>query len=424
MELLPAQHAQLAFEDEILALTRQLEEIECYCENGKGKNRAGTLPNDEAATLMFRDEVEAYLSFLSDRMLAQSVALAEDSEEEEEETQAGDDRSTDNLTSICDFPLSKNNARIPCCDEDYSGSEVAGPSVTYTQRQEEMIQRLSTQSQCCVCYDTFPPFRTLQLENCDHIYCAGCLKSLFIRATKDQSLFPPRCCREAIPLPLVEADMSEQELIQFGSAAVEFTTTDRTYCSNTGCGKFIPPSRITADQAECAACNSSTCTMCKETYHHDDCASDPALQATLSLASREGWQRCFSCRTLVQLGTGCYHMTCKCRAEFCYLCGLQWRTCSCERWNEQRLVERAQEVVDREANHGLPPADRELRVARMREDLRDHHECEHPGRFERIFGSGRTRFECEICGDQHRKYILECRRCHMRACEDCRRNRI
>jgi hypothetical protein len=128
----------------------------------------------------------------------------------------------------------------------------------------------------------------IQLKNCSHIYCADCLKSLFLRATKDQSLFPPRCCREAIPLLLVEADMSEHELIEFESAAIEFTTTDRTYCSNIGCGKFIPPSRITADQAECAVCNSSTCTMCKETYHHDDCASDPALQATLSLASKRG----------------------------------------------------------------------------------------------------------------------------------------
>jgi hypothetical protein len=48
---------------------------------------------------------------------------------------------------------------------------------------------------------------------------------------------------------------------------------------------------------------------------------------------------------------------CKCRAEFCYLCGLGWKTFSCERWNEQRLVERAQEVVDREANQALPPGE-------------------------------------------------------------------
>ncbi|KAL4864105.1 hypothetical protein BDV12DRAFT_189211 [Aspergillus spectabilis] len=385
--------------------------------NGKDKYRAGTLPDVEAATSMIRDGVEAYISFLNDRRLAQSIALAVDSDGEaitairREETQAGNDRR---------LAISAGSGDLITCESPPTDDQdTAGPSTTYTQRQEEMIQKLNTKVKCCVCYDSSPVCRMIQLKNCSYIYCADCLKSLFLWATKDQSLFPPKCCREAIPLLLVEADMSEHELVEFESAAIEFTTTDRTYCSNIGCGKFIPPSRITADQAECDICNSSTCKMCKETYHHDDCASDPALQATLSLASREGWQRCFSCRALVQLGTGCYHITCKCRAQFCYLCGLEWKTCSCERWNKQRLVERAQEVVDREANQALPPGNRELRVARMQEDLRDNHECEHPGRFERIFSTGRLRFECEICGDWHRKYILRCRRCHIRACEDC-----
>lgn len=72
---------------------------------------------------------------------------------------------------------------------------------------------------------------------------------------------------------------------------------------------------------------------------------------------------------------------CKCKAQFCYLCGAKWKSCSCQRWDEQRLEERAQEVVDREANQVLRPHNRQLRVARMQQDLREVHECEHPGRF-------------------------------------------
>lgn len=26
---------------------------------------------------------------------------------------------------------------------------------------------------------------------------------------------------------------------------------------------------------------------------------------------------------------GCRHMTCRCKAQFCYICGLRWRTCAC-----------------------------------------------------------------------------------------------
>lgn len=32
---------------------------------------------------------------------------------------------------------------------------------------------------------------------------------------------------------------------------------------------------------------------------------------------------------MVEHNQGCIHMTCKCKAQFCYICGLKWRTCTC-----------------------------------------------------------------------------------------------
>jgi hypothetical protein len=49
----------------------------------------------------------------------------------------------------------------------------------------------------------------------------------------------------------------------------------------------------------------------------------------MNLAETEGWKRCYSCHALVEHNKGCRHMTCRCRAEFCYICGLRWRTCAC-----------------------------------------------------------------------------------------------
>jgi hypothetical protein len=31
---------------------------------------------------------------------------------------------------------------------------------------------------------------------------------------------------------------------------------------------------------------------------------------------------------------------------------------------------------------------------------------------------------CKVCDARHWNYILRCRRCHIQACEDCRRHRI
>lgn len=146
---------------------------------------------------------------------------------------------------------------------------------------------------------------------CKDLYCVNCLKDLFIRATADESLFPPRCCRQEIPFDLVGNLLSEEEIRVFDNAAVEFNTHDRTYCSNQSCGKFILPERINNEtsRAECHSCDTDTCSLCKHAFHGGDCTTDNALESVLNLAKGEGWQRCPDCKTMVELTYGCYHIT-------------------------------------------------------------------------------------------------------------------
>lgn len=56
---------------------------------------------------------------------------------------------------------------------------------------------------------------------------------------------------------------------------------------------------------------------------------DPDLQRTQELAEEEGWKRCHQCHAFVEHREACQHMTCRCGAEFCYVCGARWRTCAC-----------------------------------------------------------------------------------------------
>lgn len=164
-------------------------------------------------------------------------------------------------------------------------------------------------SQCVACGDSFPFNDTVRV-NCGDVYCNDCLKKLFLLSTKDQSLFPPFCCREEIALQLVAPVMSQEELDIFHGAQIEFATTDRTYCSNRQCGKFIPPIQVVeASHADCGDCGTLTCVHCKGSFHPGECPEDKALQATLALAEELRWQRCHVCRTLVELTHGCYHMT-------------------------------------------------------------------------------------------------------------------
>jgi hypothetical protein len=104
--------------------------------------------------------------------------------------------------------------------------------------------------------------------------------------------------------------MSPEELDTFHEAQVEFTTPNRTYCCNSECAKFIPPTQIADGYlATCTRCGHQTCGHCKRALHDGECKEDGALQATLHLAKELKWQRCLSCKNLVELNLGCYHMT-------------------------------------------------------------------------------------------------------------------
>jgi hypothetical protein len=182
--------------------------------------------------------------------------------------------------------------------------------MTYTERQKQALEKMPLyNSQCVACGDAFPSNDTVRVK-CGDVYCNNCLKNLFRLSTKDQSLFPPSCCREEISLQLIAPAMSYEDLEMFHAAQIEFATTDRTYCSNHQCGDFIPPIQVVeASYANCSHCGTRTCVHCKGSFHVGECPEDEALQAALALAEELRWQRCHVCRTMVELTHGCYHMT-------------------------------------------------------------------------------------------------------------------
>ncbi|KAL1959908.1 hypothetical protein VTO42DRAFT_576 [Malbranchea cinnamomea] len=324
--------SQVYLDDEIAALALQLEEINCHSENSKGKYPEERPPDSEVAFSSFQAEIQAHISFLNDLKLAHSIAQAVDTDGQViaaitgEEADARQDRQLALQVNECGNsdtepppPYSQvddsnlaHEERLSWfsnINDTFENEDDAGPSTAYTRHQENAIHTLSqAKHQCSVCLDNFRRWEVFPLQ-CGDIYCRVCLKTLFMRATKDESLFPPRCCRQKIPLTLIAKDMTANEIEVFKSSEMEFSTVDRTYCSNVDCGKFIPPTQIRAGRAECGYCDSLTCAMCKNAFHLEDCPADPALQETLTLARAQGWQRCYRCGAIVQLNKGCFHIT-------------------------------------------------------------------------------------------------------------------
>ncbi|KAF2422873.1 hypothetical protein EJ08DRAFT_672707 [Tothia fuscella] len=418
------------------ALALQLEELDCLTRTDKGKYAADSPPDSQMALLTFQEEMMQHLSFLNDVKIAHSFARAVDEDGPViEELSRGDHQIVDdrqyamrisgsdrelenppaaaplNLLAIDDGRSEYTDLLDRFLDEKEEG--MAGPSVSYTERQKLVLEGLPF-NKCVVCLDQFLVHEVLRLE-CKHVYCYGCMKQLFMRSTKDEGLFPPRCCKLPTPLILISGAFREQERAAFELATVEFSATNRTYCHVSACATFLLPSETEGTRAKCGQCSEFTCIICKSFFHEGECDKDSEFLATLSLGVTEGWQRCQKCGLMFDLFTGCFHMRCNCGHEVCFLCNMPWKTCDCREADEERL----------NAGGFLPVAERNRRVNQIRDVIRENHGCEHSRRFERVtYGAGRRGFRCEMCPARHWKYILRCRRCEVQVCEDCRRNRI
>ncbi|KAL0633750.1 hypothetical protein Q9L58_007354 [Maublancomyces gigas] len=162
---------------------------------------------------------------------------------------------------------------------------------------------------CYICLDVHEVATTTLAPCKEHWYCTNCLRNLFIIATKDESVFPPSCCRkpfEQSPV-FLSRYLTWQQEAAFLQAAREFATPaqKRVYCALASCGRFL------TDGGEvemwCRKCGSRTCRKCKEKMHPGVC-KDKADEAMKALMKMEG-----------------------CKFQFCYICGLEWKTCECTR---------------------------------------------------------------------------------------------
>ncbi|XP_014551360.1 hypothetical protein COCVIDRAFT_55488, partial [Bipolaris victoriae FI3] len=186
---------------------------------------------------------------------------------------------------------------------------------------------------CSACMELHPRFDALELsckrstEDSAHAYCRTCLSDLFHTSLADTTLFPPRCCGKSLPMPLCKQLCPPSLMAEYEDKQMELTTPNPVYCSNRSCAKFIKPCNITADIAVCQTCQKETCAICRNPRHNGVCPKDPSVQALIEVATKEEWQQCPNCRTLVELTVGCYHMRCRCGTEFCYICAKPWKTC-------------------------------------------------------------------------------------------------
>ena len=185
---------------------------------------------------------------------------------------------------------------------------------------EPQMSQLTTY-ECTSCFDDVPQNKVVDMP-CHHKYCSPCFSQLILTAITHEATFPPKCCLQEIPKKTMREHLPPKALAQFDEKALEYAVAigNRYYCVSSKCAKWIDTriARRMNGVLECPHCAIRLCTTCRGPQHpsNEDCPQDYGLGPTLDQAERAGWRRCYHCRALVELTSGCRHITCKCRAEF------------------------------------------------------------------------------------------------------------
>lgn len=331
----------------IFRLLREDGEEAILSVTGKGKRPVGTETDAQVAFNLYLEEIEKAQRFASDRRMTRSIqqAIRMDghsislSQVEEQIAEhdhgmsvaisngnttspspeaiftgqvgtADDDELIEKLLyiyvdGINDFESDDNSEDSDDIDESYDATDQPESSTWAASRN----MKKTRQKRLCVACGDRKHFAQLARAPCGDEYCRECFSRLFRDAMVDESLFPPRCCRQPIPLERNRLFLSTDLVQQFRKKAVEFSTPNRTYCHHPKCAVFIPSKDSTSSTASCDECGRRTCTTCKSASHVGDCPNDEPLQEVIQLAREHSWQRCQNCWGMVELDTGCNHMT-------------------------------------------------------------------------------------------------------------------
>lgn len=276
--------------------------------NSKGKQRATRMSDEELAWTLYRQEQndEKLAASMAKRSLSsREFQTARDYEYALQLQNEDVEFETENTEGRGRYRHFQRQADFVTRESHIHSDPMAESSAQAAKRAAQKVPPKA--AACVACTDVFA-WKELAEAPCGHAYCRECVLELFRNAMTDESLFPPRCCRQVLSVEKMTPVLGEDLVTRFSAKAIEFSTPVRTYCHDARCSAFIPPSSITGEVARCPECRKRTCTMCKAARHQGDCPQDAALQQVLEVAQGEGWQRCIWGRMVIH-GGACDHMT-------------------------------------------------------------------------------------------------------------------
>lgn len=168
---------------------------------------------------------------------------------------------------------------------------------------------------CISCRDSNTPVsKTFKLK-CLHRMCHSCLRKRFkLSLTDPHHHMPPRCCTEDnIPPELVDMLLEPSFKKEWNEKFMEYTGRTRLICPSRRCAEPLKPENMRREggrwQGRCGNCRTKVCGSCSGRWHPEpECPRPDEPRHFLEQAKREPWQRCYRCKTMVEIKDGRNHM--------------------------------------------------------------------------------------------------------------------
>ncbi|VFQ59642.1 unnamed protein product [Cuscuta campestris] len=224
----------------------------------------------------------------------------------------------------------------------------------------------SLKETCAICFEDINVTKMFLIDGCLHRFCFSCMKQ-HVEAkllVGKMAECPHDGCKTNIEVDNC-ANFLDPRLVEIISNRMKeasIAVTDKVYCPYPRCSALMSKVKVleytkneffgaeTSGARKCMKCNKYFCLNCQVPWHYDmTCLvykRTPRPQsdesAVKALANKRKWRQCVKCNHMVELSSGCYHISCRCGYEFCYTCGAEWKnkraTCNCALWDERNLI--------------------------------------------------------------------------------------
>ncbi|XVF74205.1 hypothetical protein PTKIN_Ptkin13bG0091700 [Pterospermum kingtungense] len=197
---------------------------------------------------------------------------------------------------------------------------------------------------CEICVERKERHQMFTIRGCSHSFCSDCV-STYVKTRLEQNITIIMCpgenCRLILELEACRPQLPKEVINLWEDLLCEellCATGGRLYCPFKDCSALLLNDNQGGEviaETECPVCHRLFCAQCHVSWHpginceeyqklnEDERGREDLL--VRNLAKENKWGRCPSCHIIVERTEGCLHMTCRCKFEFCYACGAEWK---------------------------------------------------------------------------------------------------